>query len=76
MSRSMSSELFIHDLAVREDCQRQGIGPALVQRARALAADEGVGVAFAPADNEDEHALAFYRAIGGDEAAVTIFTFE
>ena len=31
---------------------------------------------FVPADVEDEHALDFYRALGGAPADVTIFTFE
>ena len=75
LTRAEVSEIFIYDLAVLEDYQRQGIGRALVARLRSLAAAAGVGVLFVPADNEDTHALAFYRAIGGDPAPVTIFTF-
>jgi aminoglycoside 3-N-acetyltransferase I len=30
---------------------------------------------FVPADNEDEHAIDFYHAIGGEASAVTFFTF-
>ena len=30
---------------------------------------------FVPADNDDQHALAFYTAIGGEAAPVTIFSF-
>jgi aminoglycoside 3-N-acetyltransferase I len=35
----------------------------------------GIGEAFVPADDEDAHALDFYRALGGVGAQVTIFTF-
>jgi aminoglycoside 3-N-acetyltransferase I len=47
----------------------------LVAALREAAAAEGIHVAFVPADNEDTHALDFYRAIGGVPAPVTIFTF-
>ncbi len=36
----------------------------------------GIHVAFVPADVEDDHALEFYRALGGEEAEVRIFTFD
>jgi aminoglycoside 3-N-acetyltransferase I len=42
---------------------------------RDAAASEGIGELFVPADNEDTHALDFYRAVAGVAAAVTIFTF-
>jgi aminoglycoside 3-N-acetyltransferase I len=42
---------------------------------RTEAARAGITVAFVPADNDDTHALDFYRAIGGVPAPVTIFTF-
>jgi len=74
MTRSRSSELFVYDLAVRADRQRQGIGTGLVTTLRELAAAEGIATSFVAADNDDEHALLFYRAIGGDESPVTIFT--
>jgi aminoglycoside 3-N-acetyltransferase I len=32
-------------------------------------------VAFVPADVEDDHAVAFYQALGGAAAPVTMFTF-
>jgi aminoglycoside 3-N-acetyltransferase I len=30
---------------------------------------------FVPADNDDQHALDFYRALGGSPSSVTFFTF-
>lgn len=75
MTRSESREVFIYDLAVVPERQRQGVGRRLVAELRDAAAAEGIAVAFVPADNEDTHALDFYRAIGGVPAPVTIFTF-
>ncbi len=75
MTRSQSSEVFIYDLAVRADYQRQGIGSRLVSELVAAAAAAGISVAFVPADNEDTHALDFYRAQGAVGSPVTIFTF-
>jgi len=76
MTRRAASEVFIYDLAVRADMQRRGIGRTLVESLRREAIACGIHVMFVAADAEDEHALDFYRAIGGDGAPVTIFTFE
>lgn len=75
MTRNETSELFIYDLAVKTTYQRRGIGRELVLALRAGGAAAGIGDVFVPADNEDRHALDFYRAIGGAAAPVTIFTF-
>jgi aminoglycoside 3-N-acetyltransferase I len=75
MTRAQSTELFIYDVAVRPDHQRRGIGRQLLTALRAAAVQAGIGELFVPADNEDTHALDFYRAVGGSAAAVTIFTF-
>ena len=42
---------------------------------REAAAAAGITEVFVPADNDDTHALDFYRALGGDPAPVTMFTF-
>lgn len=75
MTRDESSELFIYDLAVRADRQRRGVGRALVEALTGIAAAEGVATSFVAADDEDAHALSFYRSIGGESAPVTMFTF-
>jgi aminoglycoside 3-N-acetyltransferase I len=75
MTRNRGTELFLYDLAVRADRQRRGIGRALVGELLALAHLAGIGTAFVPADEEDTHALEFYRAIGGTESKVRFFTF-
>lgn len=75
MTRSASWEVFIYDLAVRQDHQRQGIGSRLIQELRDCAAEAGIGDVFVAADNEDEHALDFYRAQGAAASPVTVFTF-
>lgn len=76
MTRSEARELFIYDLAVVPEHQRRGVGRQLVETLCREAADAGVPVAFVPADVEDDHAIAFYTALGGEAAPVTIFTFE
>lgn len=75
MTRSEAEEVFLFDIAVRNEHQRKGIGGQLVKALREAAAEEGIEVMFVPADNEDTHALDFYRALGGEPAAVTIFSF-
>ena len=75
MTRTQSSEIFIYDIAVRSAHQRKGIGRRLVAELQAQAAGMGIRDLFVPADNEDVHALDFYRALGGEAAPVTIFTF-
>jgi aminoglycoside 3-N-acetyltransferase I len=73
MTRHERTELFVYDLAVREDRQRHGIGRQLVEALVAQAAARGIDVVFVPADNDDTHALAFYERLGGRPAAVTMF---
>lgn len=75
MTKSESAELFIYDVAVRVDRQRQGVGRRLVAALLDAATDAGIDVAFVPVDNADAHALDFYRASGGEDAPVTIFSF-
>lgn len=74
LTRVESRELFIYDLAVHTAHQRRGIGRALVLELSNLVAREGIHVAWVPADNEDAHALEFYRSLGSVESPVTIFT--
>lgn len=73
MTRSEGIELFLYDLAVRADHQRRGIGRRLVETLVAQAAERGIDVVFVPADDEDDHALAFYESLGGRPAKVTMF---
>ena len=75
MTRSASREVFLYDIAVREGWRRRGIGRRLLVFLREAAAAEGIDVMFVPADNEDLPALDFYRALGGAESPVTVFTF-
>lgn len=74
MTRSESSELFIYDIAVRPEFQRKGVGRALVRDVLAAAHATGIRDAFVSADNEDTHALDFYRALGGKPSPTTMFS--
>ena len=73
MTRSEATEIFLYDIAVDTEHQRRGIGRRLVDTLRTMARTEGIDVIFVPADNQDTHALDFYRSLGGRPAAVTMF---
>lgn len=75
MTRLEGAELSIYDVAVRPEYQRQGVGRKLLGTLRAGAEEAGLGDVFVGADNDDRHALEFYRAQGGAASPVTIFTF-
>ncbi len=75
MTRTESREVFVYDIAVRADHQRRGIGRRLMNDLRAQAAALGIHELFVAADDEDVHALDFYRALGATGAPVTMFSF-
>lgn len=75
LTRLEQRELFVYDIAVQEEWQRKGIGRALVNTLRQAAAAEGIAEGFVLADNEDTHALDFYRALGASATPVTAFSF-
>lgn len=75
MTRRERSEVFLYDIAVHPDFQRRGIGRRLVDALRAQAAAAGVHMVFVAADDEDEHAIDFYRALGATPAKATFFEY-
>ncbi|MDX2284746.1 MAG: GNAT family N-acetyltransferase [Bacteroidia bacterium] len=66
---------YLYDLAVAAAHQRQGIARQLIgsllEHSRALGAYE----VFVQADEEDAHALAFYRSTGAAEAQVRQYSY-
>jgi len=75
MTNTEAVEVFIYDLAVRHDHHRKGVGRHLVTELRNSAAASGIANVFVAADNDDVHALDFYRALGGTASPVTLFSF-
>lgn len=73
---SDTSEIFIYDLAVKPEYQRQGIGKGLLQSLKEYCAKHGVKELFVMAHEEDEHAIEFYRAAGGKAEKVINFLYE
>lgn len=75
LTRSADTEVFVYDVAVAAPFQRQGLGRRLMALVGTMAAARGIEMVWVAADNEDEHALDFYRAVGGAASQVTVFTF-
>ena len=61
------SEVYIYDLAVREEFRRRGVATALIERVKAIARDKGAWVVFVQADPPDEPAVALYDKLGTRE---------
>lgn len=58
------SELYIYDLAVREDRRRQGVATALIDEVRQVGATMGAWVVYVQADYGDDPAVALYSKLG------------
>ena len=76
MTSSEQAEVFLYDIAVAAEVQRQGIGRKLVETLLGDTRQAGIAVMFVPADDEDIHAIDFYRALGGRASNVTFFEFD
>ena len=61
------SEIYIYDLAVREEFRRRGVATALIDRLKAVARDEGAWVIFVQADPPDQPAVSLYDKLGTRE---------
>ena len=75
MTRAEARELLVYDIAVDTADQRRGIGRALIGRLLKDGAEAGISEVWIPASDDDPHALDFYRRIGGEAEAVTVFTY-
>lgn len=63
-SEQPRSEIYIYDLAVAEDCRRQGIATALIGELQRIAAERGAWVIYVQADHGDDPAIALYTKLG------------
>jgi len=61
------SEIYIYDLAVRQEFRRRGIATALIEALKILARSKGAWMIFVQADPPDEPAVALYRKLGVEE---------
>jgi len=61
------TEMFLYELGVAEQHQRQGVGRALVDALRALAVERGCYGMWVLTDDDNVAALATYRSAGAGE---------
>src|SRR5262245_54437589 len=67
------SEIYIYDLAVREEHRRQGVATALIEAVKPIARERGAWVIFVQADPPDAPAVALYDKLGTREG---VFHFD
>jgi aminoglycoside 3-N-acetyltransferase I len=76
MTSREGAELMLYDIGVAPSHQRRGVGRAILDAVHAEAERLGADAIFVLADDEDAHALDFYRASGGRASPVTLFAWE
>lgn len=69
-------EFYIYDIVVHPNHQRRGIGKRLIKELKEEARKRGIETIFVEAENEDTHAVLFYRTLGGEEVLVNHFNFK
>ena len=58
------SEIYIYDLAVREEHRRRGVATALIEALKPIAREKGAWVIYVQADPPDAPAVALYDKLG------------
>jgi len=61
------SEIYIYDLAVREEFRRLGVATALIEQLKVIAREGNAWMIFVQADPPDQPAVALYRKLGVEE---------
>ncbi|ELR69003.1 hypothetical protein C900_05561 [Fulvivirga imtechensis AK7] len=69
------SEMFIYDIAIKQEFQRRGLGKKLLRQLEVYCRSKGIRQVFVDASAEDIHAVDFYRTSGGEGEEVVQFTF-
>jgi ribosomal protein S18 acetylase RimI-like enzyme len=67
--------VYIYDLAVKSQYQRQGIGKMLMAGITNYCKEIGVEEVFVQADQVDQHAIEFYHTTGGIAEQVVHFNY-
>ena len=75
MYYSESSEVFIYDIAVKPGFQQNGLGKKLLFALKEYCSQNRIKEIFVAVNEEDKHALAFYRSTGGEEENVVHFNY-
>lgn len=68
-------DLFIYDVAVKHGHRRKGIGSELMKFAIQFCKEHGIKEMYVSADQEDDHALAFYRKTNPSETSARFFNY-
>jgi ribosomal protein S18 acetylase RimI-like enzyme len=72
---SLKPLVYLFDLAVKTQCQRQGIGRKLMAAINEYCKNTDVEEVFVQADEVDDYALEFYKATGGIAEQVVHFNY-
>ncbi|MCE3279584.1 MAG: putative acetyltransferase [Bacteroidetes bacterium] len=72
---SASPLVYIFDLAVKREFQRQGLGKLLIKANNEHSYSIGAETIMVQADLEDEHAIEFYKSTGGKGQDVIHFDY-
>ncbi len=70
------SELYIYDLAIDPEMQRQGLATQLLEEVKKYCKTQDIHSMFVDAQEEDLHALEFYRITGGKGEKVLLFNYD
>ena len=70
-----SSEIYLYDIGITPIFQKKGVGAKLIENVKAYSKNLGYKEIFVQADLEDQHAINFYKKIGGKAADVVHFTY-
>lgn len=70
-----SAEVYVYDLAVKREYQRQGVGSDIMKDLNDFCRKKGYQELFIQADVQDSHAIDFYNKIGGAPESVMHFSF-
>ena len=69
------SELFIYDVAVKKELQRKGVGKQLIKTVKEYCKKMGIKEIFVAANEEDKHALKFYKSTKAEAERVVHFNY-